>query len=119
MAKVHTHSSFLSYLDAICEIDQNALTDPHLFELHDDDLRPRGAFAADVVQWVSRHLLHGDCHYLAPEFPLLGERHQFFFEDILDGERFRKAWGYLDWGRLCPGEIAALARDRARPHRRP
>ena len=59
----------------------------------------------DLVVWVSQRLSFGDAHYLAPEFPTFGEGHQFAFEDILDGERFRKAWGYLDVSFVDPREV--------------
>ncbi len=77
-------------------VDQVFQTDPHRFELHNDNLVARRAVAGDFLYWVSQHQSVGDCHYLAPEFPGLGERHEFFFQDIIDGDRFRKAWGYLD-----------------------
>lgn len=89
-----TYTDFMQWLDAIEGLNLIHQPVQMQFELAEEALA-RAAFSVDqALTWIEAHAI-GAVHHLAPE-DITAEGHLFEFEDVIDADAFKQAWGRFD-----------------------
>jgi hypothetical protein len=94
-APLQIYDDLMIFIEAVSELNLGMpLTAPTRAEIDPTLALLKGVTINRLVDWL-RPNLHSPAHLLLAEAPEHGDRHQIEFEDILDGEAFRRVWRHV------------------------
>lgn len=90
--RLHLYTDPMAFIDVLAQHDP---CEPGFVPVHAEILpavlRRTGVGLEDVQAWLVENL-RGDAHMFVTALGELGDNHEVCFEDILDGEAFRRRW---------------------------